>query len=72
MKIAHIADVHLGLGYPGPNPYSRFEDIRRVMDWAADRMIEEKVDICLFAGDAFKDSRVMLDRARVEIAAFLG
>jgi exonuclease SbcD len=42
------------------------------MDWAADRMIEEKVDICLFAGDAFKDSRIMLDRARVEIAAFLG
>jgi exonuclease SbcD len=41
------------------------------MDWAADRMIEEQVNLCLFAGDAFKDSRVMLDRARVEIAAFL-
>lgn len=70
MKIAHIADCHLGLGYPGPDPISRFEDIRRVMDWCADKMIEEEVDMCLFAGDAFKDSRVMLDRAYVEIAAF--
>lgn len=70
MKIAHIADVHIGVGYPGPNPYSRFEDIVRVLDWCADKMIEEKVDLCLFAGDAFKDSKVMLDRASLEIAAF--
>jgi exonuclease SbcD len=70
MKIAHIGDAHWGLGYPGPNPKARFDDITDVMDWAADKMIEEKVDLCLFAGDAFKDSRVMLDRARVEIDAF--
>jgi DNA repair exonuclease SbcCD nuclease subunit len=37
----------------------------------AERMTEERVDICLFAGDAFKDARVLLDRARVEIEAFL-
>lgn len=72
IKIAHIADCHLGLGYPGPTPTSRFLDIVTVMDFIADRLIEEEVDICLFAGDAFKDSKVMLDRAKVEIAAFYG
>lgn len=70
MKIAHIADSHWGLGYPGPTPRSRFDDICRVMDSAADRMIEKKVDVCLFAGDAFKDAKVMLDRAQEEIVAF--
>jgi exonuclease SbcD len=70
MKIAHIADAHIGLGYPGPSPLSRFDDIVRALDFAADIMIAEHVDICLFAGDAFKDSKVMLDRASVEIAAF--
>ncbi len=70
MKIAHIADIHMGLGYPGPSPDSRFDDICRVLDWCADRMIEEKVDVCLFAGDAFKDAKVMLDRAYHEISAF--
>jgi exonuclease SbcD len=70
IKVAHLADCHLGLGYPGPDPVSRFNDIVRVLDFAADKMIEEKVDICLFAGDAFKDAKVMLDRASVEIKAF--
>lgn len=70
MRIAHLADVHWGLGYPGPSPESRFEDITRVMDWIADRIIEEQCDLVLFAGDAFKDARVFLDRASVEIKAF--
>ncbi|MFD0682404.1 MULTISPECIES: metallophosphoesterase family protein [unclassified Paenibacillus] len=70
MKIAHVADSHWGLGYPGPNPYSRFEDITRSMDWIAERIIEEKCEIVLFCGDAFKDARVFLDRASIEIAAF--
>jgi exonuclease SbcC/exonuclease SbcD len=70
MRIAHIGDVHWGLGYPGPTPQSRFEDITRVMDWVADRIIEEQCNLVLFAGDAFKDARVFLDRASVEIKAF--
>jgi exonuclease SbcD len=72
MKIAHLGDVHWGLGYPGPSPDSRFEDINRVMDWVADRIIGERCDLVLFAGDAFKDARVFLDRASVEIKAFAG
>jgi exonuclease SbcD len=70
LKIAHVADSHWGLGYPGPDPYARFQDITRVMDWVADRIIEEGCEVVLFAGDAFKDARVFIDRATVEIAAF--
>lgn len=70
MKIAHVADSHWGLGYPGPDPYARFQDITRAMDWVADRIIEEGCEVVLFAGDAFKDARVLIDRATIEIAAF--
>lgn len=70
MKIAHIADAHWGLGYPGPNPISRFDDITRVMDWSADKIIGSECDLVLFAGDAFKDAKVYLDRAKDEIQAF--
>lgn len=69
MKIAHIGDIHWGLGYPGPTPQSRFEDICRTMDWAADRIIGEECDLVLIAGDMFKDARVFLDRASLEIKA---
>ncbi|WP_410771009.1 metallophosphoesterase family protein [Fontibacillus sp. BL9] len=71
MKIAHIADSHWGFGYPGPNPGARFEDITRTMDWAADRIIAEGCELVLFAGDAFKDARVFIDRATAEIKAFV-
>jgi exonuclease SbcD len=70
IKIAHVADSHWGLGYSGPNPYSRFEDITRSMDFVANKIIEEKCELVLFCGDAFKDARVFLDRASIEIAAF--
>ncbi len=69
MKIAHTGDLHWGLGYPGPSPDSRFRDISRVADWMADRIIDEECDLVLVAGDLFKDARVFLDRASVEIAA---
>lgn len=69
MKIAHVGDLHWGLGYPGPSPSSRFKDITRVADFMADKIIKEKCDLVLVAGDLFKDARVFLDRASVEIAA---
>jgi exonuclease SbcD len=71
MKIAHVADSHWGFGYPGPTPAARFEDITRSMDWVADRIIEEECELVLFAGDAFKDARVFIDRATAEIQAFV-
>lgn len=71
IRIAHISDIHQGLGYPGPSPSSRFDDINRILDWTADRLIAEKVDLCLIAGDCFKDAKVMLDRASQEITSIL-
>ena len=69
MKIAHTGDIHWGLNYPGPTTSSRFEDINRVANFIAGRIIEEKCDLVLVAGDLFKDARVFLDRASVEISA---
>lgn len=69
MKIAHTGDLHWGLGYPGPSPDSRFNDISTVADFMADKIVDEKCDLVLVAGDLFKDARVFLDRASVEIAA---
>jgi exonuclease SbcC/exonuclease SbcD len=71
MKTAHVADSHWGFGYPGPTPASRFEDITRTMNWVADRIIDEGCELVLFSGDAFKDSRVFIDRATAEIQAFV-
>lgn len=71
MKIAHVADAHWGFGYAGPTPAARFEDITRTMDWVADRIIGEGCELVLFAGDAFKDARVFIDRATAEIQAFV-
>lgn len=69
MKFAHIADIHWGLGYPGPTPQARFDDICRVMDWAADKMIDEDVDFVIVAGDMFRKADIGLDKASKEIRA---
>jgi exonuclease SbcC/exonuclease SbcD len=69
MKISHVADIHWGLGYPGPNQESRFLDICRVMDWSADRMIAEQVELVLVAGDMFRKADVSLEKASREIRA---
>lgn len=71
MKIAHVADAHWGFNYPGPTPGARFTDITRTMEWVASRIIDEQCDLVLFAGDAFKDARVFIDRATEEIQAFV-
>lgn len=72
VRIAHVADAHYGLGYPGPNPEARLEDIERAMNAAADKIIAERTDLCIFAGDAFRDAKIMLDRARREVVSFAG
>ncbi len=68
MRCAHIGDMHWGLNYPGPSPESRFQDISRTMDWAAEQIIKD-CDLVLVAGDMFKDARVFIDRASIEIKA---
>ncbi len=70
IKISHISDVHIG-PYPGPSPLARYQDIERILEWTADRIIEEQVDLVLLCGDCFKDAKVMLDRASQEIASIV-
>lgn len=69
MKIAHIADIHWGLGYPGPNHSARFDDICHVMNWAADKIIAEKCDLVIVAGDMFRKADIALEKASREIIA---
>ena len=69
MKIAHIADIHWGLGYPGPTPSARFDDICHVMNWAADKIIAEKCDLVIVAGDMFRKADIALEKASREIIA---
>lgn len=69
MKIAHIADIHWGLGYAGPTPQARFDDICRVMDWTADKIIAERCDLVIVAGDMFRKADIALDKASKEIRA---
>lgn len=66
IKIAHVSDIHIGVGYPGPNPYSRFQDINHILDWTADKIIGENCDLCLICGDLYKDAKVMFDRGTDE------
>jgi exonuclease SbcC/exonuclease SbcD len=69
MKVAHIADIHWGLGYPGPTPAARFDDICRVTDWTADRIIKERCDVVIVAGDMFRKADIALEKASKEIRA---
>jgi len=61
MKFLHIADVHLGMeNYGRINPSTglntRLEDFIKCFSFAIDTAIEEKVDLVIFAGDAYKNS----------------
>ncbi|MDF2571996.1 MAG: hypothetical protein K0R55_3600, partial [Sporomusa sp.] len=69
MKIAHIADIHWGLGYSGPTPTARFDDICKTMDWVADRIIAEHCDIVIVSGDMFRKADIALEKASKEIRA---
>ena len=69
MKLAHIADIHWGLGYPGPTPTARFDDICLTMDWVADRMIAERCNVVIVSGDMFRKADISLEKASKEIRA---
>jgi exonuclease SbcD len=69
MRIAHVADIHWGLGYSGPTPTARFDDICQTMDWTADRIIAERCDIVIVAGDMFRKADIALEKASKEIRA---
>jgi DNA repair protein SbcD/Mre11 len=59
VKILHTADIHLGTelyGHYDPltGASSRLQDFAAVLDRAVDYAIAERVDLFLFAGDAYK------------------
>ena len=60
LKILHFADAHIDIAnYGRHDPESglpvRVMDFLRALDQIVDRAIEERVDLVLFAGDAYKD-----------------
>jgi len=59
MKIIHFADLHLGVeSYGRINPDSglstRLEDFLQALDQVVDYALENRVDLVLFCGDAYK------------------
>ncbi len=61
-RFAHVADLHLGAGYVhgdedrgGVN--SRLRDFRIAWSGSCEQMVEKRVDLVAFAGDAFRDSK---------------
>jgi exonuclease SbcD len=90
MKLLHFADAHIDMAsYGRQDPASglplRVLDFLRALDTIIDTAIQEKVDLVLFAGDAYKDrspsptyqrewgSRIMrLSRARIPTLLLVG
>ncbi|MDD5014172.1 MAG: exonuclease SbcCD subunit D [Atribacterota bacterium] len=61
MKLLHIADIHLGMeNYgridPSTGLHTRLKDFIKCFSYAMDIALEEKVDLVIFAGDAYKNS----------------
>jgi len=59
MRIAHFADIHIGMQNIGSiNPktgvHSRIEDFENALNQVVDGTFEEEVDVVLFAGDGFR------------------
>ena len=61
MKFLHIADIHLGMeNYgridPSTGLHTRLKDFIKCFSFAIDIALEEKVDLAIFTGDAYKNS----------------
>ena len=60
LKILHFADAHIDMAnYGRHDPATalpmRVQDFLKSLDTIVDTAIQEKVDLVLFAGDAYKD-----------------
>jgi exonuclease SbcD len=59
MRILHFSDVHIGVeNYGRPDPETglstRLADFLDTLDEVVDYALENKVDLALFCGDAYK------------------
>lgn len=70
MKIAHLADIHLSekIGPIINGQNGRLLDTVHCMDYAAEKLAEEKPDIILIVGDLFHKSKLWADEMLKEIA----
>ncbi len=62
IKVLHLADIHIGMENYGrldsqSGLNSRVLDFLRRMSEAIDGALEREVDLCIFAGDAYKNQR---------------
>ncbi len=62
IKLLHLADIHIGMENYGrldsrSGLNSRVVDFLRRMSQAIDIALEREVDVCIFAGDAYKNQR---------------
>ncbi|MCB0197353.1 MAG: exonuclease SbcCD subunit D [Anaerolineae bacterium] len=62
IKLLHLADIHVGMENYGrldskSGLNSRVIDFLRRMSQVIDQALEHEVDICIFAGDAYKNQR---------------
>ncbi len=62
IKLLHLADIHVGMENYGrldskSGLNSRVVDFLRRMSQAIDIALEREVDVCIFAGDAYKNQR---------------
>ena len=60
MRLLHFADLHLGVeNYgrldPSTGLHSRLADFARSLEFVVDEAIREKVDLVVFAGDAYRN-----------------
>jgi exonuclease SbcD len=62
IKLLHLADIHIGMENYGrldsnSGLNSRVVDFLRRMSQTIDLALEKEVDVCIFAGDAYKNQR---------------
>lgn len=62
IKLLHLADIHIGMENYGrldtkSGLNSRVVDFLRRMSQAIDIALEREIDVCIFAGDAYKNQR---------------
>lgn len=62
INLLHLADIHIGIeNYgrfdPGSGLNSRVVDFLRRLSNVVDDALEREVDVCIFAGDAYKNQR---------------
>ena len=53
MKVAHLSDLHLGIHLNG---YNLIEDQKYILDQILEKLVEEKTEVLIIAGDVYDNS----------------